>query len=200
MAAIAQMPPHDHDGMRPPVTRSELQAKIADQFKAADTNGDGFVTKAEFDARRDAMRQKFEAKRAEHRDREFTMLDTNHDGSLSKSEFMTPPPHGHDGPGGRDMPPGADPEGGPDDGPGGHGHHWRGHGMRGGHMGMGMMGGKWFDRADASHDGKLTLAEASAGPLAMFDRVDTNHDGTISPEERKAAREMFRDRMKDKRD
>jgi hypothetical protein len=61
-------------------------------------------------------------------------------------------------------------------------------------------GDKWFDRADANHDGKLTLAEASAGPLAMFDRADTNHDGTISPDEHKAAMEKMRGMMKDRKD
>jgi hypothetical protein len=50
------------------------------------------------------------------------------------------------------------------------------------------------------HDGKLTLAEASAGPLAMFDRADTNHDGTISPDEHKAAMEKMRGMMKDRKD
>ena len=70
------------------------------------------------------------------------------------------------------------------------------------HRGMmpgGFGGDRWFDRADANKDGKVSLAEASAGPLAMFDRVDTNHDGKISPEERSIAFEGLRGPRKDRR-
>jgi hypothetical protein len=207
IAGFAQAMPHDHMGHHMPMKRAELQAKIGEQFALADTSKDGFVTKAEFDARRAAVRQEFDAKRAEHRGEIFAMLDKNHDGVISKDEFMAAPPpgdrHGPGGPGGPDMPPpppGMGPDGGPGDhgGPGEHGRHG-GHFMRG-HMGLNMgMGDKWFDRADANHDGKLTLAEASAAPLAMFDRADTNHDGTISPEEAKAARASFWEHMRDMR-
>ena len=62
------------------------------------------------------------------------------------------------------------------------------------------MMGHWFDRADANKDGKVSLAEAQAGPLAMFDRVDANHDGTISPEERQAARAAMRAKWQERRD
>jgi len=177
--------------MHPPLTRAEVQAKVAEQFKKADTNGDGVITQAEFDARRDAIRKEFEAKREEHRAEAFAMLDTNHDGMLSKQEFVAAGPHG---PGGPDMPP-PPPGEGPDHEHGG----WHGHHMGGFRHGGGMMrlGDKWFDRADANHDGKVTLAEATAAALARFDKADTNHDGTISPEERKAAREAFREHMRD---
>jgi Ca2+-binding EF-hand superfamily protein len=212
IAAFAQPAPPGHGGemgMPMPMTRAGLQDMIAQHFKAMDANGDGFVTKAEFDAAREAMHKKMEAKRGEHRAEMFAMLDKNHDGSLSKDEYMAPPPHdgmmGHDmkdhGPDGHDMPP--PPPGGPDgdhDGGPMHGHRMMMHRMGG--MGMDGMGrdDKWFDRADANHDGKLTLAEASAGPLAMFDRADTNHDGTISPDEHKAAMEKMRGMMKDRKD
>ncbi|MDB5687205.1 MAG: hypothetical protein JWR77_1794 [Rhizorhabdus sp.] len=184
-AAFAQTPP---DGPRMPQTRAELQTQIADHFNAADTNKDGFVTKAEFDAGREAMRAKFEAKREEHRAEMFATLDKDRNGSLSKDEFTAPRT-----PGEHDMPP-PPPGAGRDsdrDGPH-HGRHMRGH--RGG-MGM-PMGGKWFDTADANKDGKLTLAEASARPLAMFDSADTNKDGKISPEEHKAAFEAMRAKWK----
>ncbi len=182
--AVAQMP----DG--PPKTRAELQAKIAEHFQKADANKDGYVTQAEFDAAREAMKAKMGAMHAEHRDKMFAMLDKDGNGSISKAEFdAAPPPHprGPDGPGPDGM--------GPGDGEHmGHGERGMRHGMHGGrmmfihHAMMGGMGGEgWFERADTNKDGKLTLAEASAGPLAMFDKVDTNHDGTISPEEHKAA-------------
>lgn len=204
IAAFAQPAPPEHGmgmgmGMHMPMTRTALQDMIAQHFKAMDSNGDGVVTKAEFDAGREAMRKKMAAKRDEHRAEMFAMLDKNHDGSLSKDEYMAPPPHDgmmDHGPDGHDMPP---PPGGPDgdhDGGPMHGHHR----MMMMHMGGMHMGDKWFDRADANHDGKLTLAEASAGPLAMFDRADTNHDGTISPDEHKAAMEKMHDMMKDMKD
>jgi Ca2+-binding EF-hand superfamily protein len=194
VAAYAQAAPDGPHG--PPRTRTELKALIDEQFKMADTNGDGYVTKAEFDAARAAMKAKFEARRKERRDKMFAMLDTNHDGMLSKAEFDAPRPD-RDGKDGPDRGPGG--PGGPDGG------KWRAGrgGMMGGHGGMGMMmgprGDQWFERADVNHDGKISLAEAEAGPLAMFDKIDTNHDGVISPEEREAARAAMRAKWRDRR-
>lgn len=209
IAAFAQPAPPEHGmGMGMPTTRTALQDMIAQHFKALDANGDGVVTKAEFDAGREAMRKKMEAKRGEHRAGMFAMLDKNHDGSLSKDEFMAPPPHdgmmGH-GPDGHDMPPpppgGPDGDHGMDHGGDHHGGAMHGHRMMMMHrMGAMGMGEKWFDRADTNHDGKLTLAEASTRPLDMFNRADANHDGTISPEEHEAAMEKMRGMMKDRHD
>lgn len=191
--AFAQMPPPPGGPGGPPpfpATRAELQAKIAEHFKAADTNKDGFVTKAEADAAREAMKSKMraqhEAMRAEWRAKKFAELDKDGNGAISKAEFTAPRVPPADGAGRPDRP-GKDGHGfrgdrrgpgGPEGrrGPGGHG------------FGPGGFGGeRWFERADTNKDGKLTLAEASAGPLAMFDRIDTNHDGKISPEERDIA-------------
>jgi len=182
VTGYAQMP----EG--PPKTRAELQQRLAQHFKKADANGDGFVTKAEFQAARSAMKDEMEARHREHREKMFAMLDTNKDGQLSKEEFTAPHHDRMDGP-----------DGGKDD----HGAMMHGdmthHGMHG-HMAMMMMGPRgdaWFDRADANHDGKLSLAEASAGPLAMFDKVDSNHDGTISPQEHEAASASMRARWRE---
>jgi hypothetical protein len=41
----------------------------------------------------------------------------------------------------------------------------------------------WFARADADHDGHLTLAELSADAARFFATLDTNHDGEIDPQE-----------------
>lgn len=180
----------------PPRTRTELQARIAEQFKKADTNGDGFVTKAEFDAARAAMKAKFAERRDERRSELFAKLDTDKNGSLSKAEFMAEPPHGDHGPDGagdRDGPRGGE-HGGK------HGRHGGPGMMHRGGMGMGMgMGDEWFASADTNKDGKLTLAEASAGALARFDRIDTNKDGTISPEEQKAAHDAMRAKWQEHR-
>ena len=52
---------------------------------------------------------------------------------------------------------------------------------------LGENGAMMITRMDADHDGKISLAEATAASLARFDAADTNHDGVLSPEERAAA-------------
>lgn len=175
-AAAFAATPHNSK-MRAPQTRAEVQAKVAEHFKKADGNGDGFVTKAEADASRAAMKAKWAERRAERRAGHFAVLDTDKNGQLSKEEFAAP----------RDRADRGDRRGGPD---GMRGH--RGHGMKG----HGGFGGMWFDRADADKDGRVSLAEASAGALARFDNVDTDRNGTISPEEHKAARDAMRAKWK----
>lgn len=39
--------------------------------------------------------------------------------------------------------------------------------------------GTWFARADADHDGRLTLKEFTADSLTFFDSMDVNHDGVV---------------------
>lgn len=168
-AAFAAAP----DG--PPRTRAEVQAKVTEHFRKADTNGDGFVTKAEVDATRAAMKSKWAERRQERRAEHFAKIDADKNGALSKEEFSAP----------RDRADRGDRRGG---------HH--GHGMKGHHGGM---GGMWFERADANKDGKVSLAEASAGALAMFDKVDTDRNGTISPAEHDAARDAMRAKWKEHR-
>jgi len=176
-ATLAQdaPPPPSHEMHRPemkPITKAEMQAMVAQHFAALDLNHDGKLTKEEVEGARRAM---FDKMRKEHRDREFARLDSNHDGVISKAEFDVPP---MPGPGGHDGPP-PPPPGGP--------------GMRMGPMEHGpmmLMGGHWFERADANHDGVVTLAEAQTAAAALFDKLDTNHDGTISPDEMRAAWSM----------
>ncbi len=171
------------------MTRAQVQAKVQERFTAMDTNRDGAVTKAEYDANRAKMQADREAKRTERRGEMFAKLDANKDGQISKAEFTARPERGdrRGGPDGK--------RGGPD-GPGGK--HMRGHGGPGGGHGMGGWGGwggpkgderaaAFFASMDANKDGKVTLAEASATPLAMFDKADANKDGTVTPEERRAA-------------
>lgn len=149
-----------------PVTRTEVMTKVQERFAKVDTNKDGAITRAEFDAHRAAMKTEWEAKRAERRAEHFATLDTDKSGQLSKDEFSARRPDRAE-----------------------RGHH-RGHrGMHHGRMGMGMgkMGGDWFDRLDANKDGRVVFAEAQAIPLRMFDKADANKDGTVTPEERKAA-------------
>ena len=170
----------EHHGLKGPTTRAEVQAKVQECFAKADTNKDGAITQAEFDAHRTAMKAEWEGKRAEHRAEMFAKLDSDKNGQLSKAEFSAPRPDR-----GEDM--------------GEHRGHMGGHHRMGGMMAMGKMGGDWFARLDANKDGKVTLAEASAQALAHFDKADTNKDGTLTPEERKAAWETMRAEWKAKR-
>ena len=172
----------EHHGPKGPTTRAEVQAKVQERFAKADTNKDGAITQAEFDVSRNAMKAKWQAKRAEHRAEMFAKLDSDKNGQLSKAEFSAPRPDRGEG-----------------KGEGGHRGHMGGHHRMGGMMGMGGMGGDWFARIDANKDGKVTLAEASAEALAHFDKADTNKDGTLTPEERKAAWETMRAEWKAKR-
>lgn len=187
VTGVAIAAPGQDGGPTPPKNRAEVQARIADHFKKADSNGDGFVTKAEVDAQRDAMRAKFAEKRAERRGEHFAALDKDKNGALSKDEYMAPRPEMRDGKRG----PGRD-------GPGGR-HGRGGWNKHGGGFGGFAMGGRWFDAADANKDGKVSLAEAQTAGLARFDSADTNRDGVISPEEHKAAREAMRAKWQERR-
>lgn len=156
--AAAAFPALAADQPRPapqPMTRAAVQQKIAETFARLDTNRDGAVTQAEYDAARTAMRTEWQGKR-------FAKLDKDGNGQISREEFAARGDRGE----GR--------------GKGMRG-HWRHHGG-----GMGRFGN--FAMMDTNKDGRVTLAEASARPLAMFDAADTNHDGTVTPEERQAAR------------
>jgi len=96
--------------------------------------------------------------------RAFAMLDTNHDGNISRDEFARAPMN-----------------------------HGMGDGKMGGgdHGGMGGGGmARMWSMADANHDGRVTLKEATDMALMRFDRMDANHDGQVTPEERAAARAL----------
>jgi Ca2+-binding EF-hand superfamily protein len=163
----------------PPLTRADAEKRLTEHFAMLDLNHDGVLTRDEIaKARREHGP---EAMMKAHRDREFAALDTDKNGSLSREEFEAPRAMRHmaalDGP---PRPPKGHPMlrqivmrhmGGPDGA---------------------MMGGAWFDRADANKDDKVTLAEAKASVLAMFDRADLNHDGIITPDERRAAFRQMR--------
>jgi len=192
------VPPSGTDGparaMHAPLTRTDAEKRVVDQFAALDLNHDGVVTRDEVAAarrtERDKMRAFVEARMKEGRERAFDRLDTNHDGSISRAEFAAAAPPPGRGPDGAGAPP---PGKGSPRGPGPKGERMAGRGPAGRPGGPGpmmhgpMMGEHWFEQADANRDNKVTLAEAKAVALARFDRLDTNHDGTIEPEERRMA-------------
>ncbi len=154
----------DRGRMTVPATRAEVEAKVKERFAMMDSNRDGFVAKAEVDALK-------AAKRKERQDRHFAHMDANKDGTITRAEFDA----GH----------GTRSEGRAETREG----RWGGKrlGM------MGKRGDAMVDRQDADKDGRVSLAEALAKPLARFDRADANKDGTLTPEERKAARQQMRE-------
>jgi hypothetical protein len=166
--AIAQDGPGpDRRGPEGDVTRQQAIAHVDEMFARLDANRDGRVTP-------DEMRAMGEHRRGEMREHMFDRIDANHDGNISREEFaeahaMRGGPDGPGGHGGMHMGPGA---GGPD-GPGGP----EGHGMRG------MFGEQGF----------VTLEQMRARALEHFDRADANHDGTLTVAEREAAHGRMRD-------
>jgi hypothetical protein len=55
-----------------------------------------------------------------------------------------------------------------------------------------MSAGRGMERADADHDGNVTLEEYHAMTAGLFARLDANHDGTVTPDELQAMRGMMR--------
>ena len=140
---------------------------------AADTDGDGRLSQAEFvasalarfdgnDANRDGVittdevQAAMQARRGEMRERIFAALDADSDGMISRAEFEAS--------GDRRAERGA------------------GAGRRGGHH---RRGGRGFGRIEA--DG-VTRAEAETRAAAMFDRMDADDDGFLTAEDRQGRR------------
>jgi hypothetical protein len=144
--------------------------QITTPVKRADLEGQIKDRFAKADANRDGflVQTEMDAARtamvAEWRSQHFTTLDTNKDGSISRAEFDA-----------RLAARAAQSSA-----------TTLGVGRGAGTVGMGR--GGLLTRADANSDGKVSLAEALATPLARFDAADANKDGTLTPEERTAAR------------
>lgn len=180
-AACAQAdtpPPADKMGhhWQPPRTRAEVEARVKQRFAALDTNKDGFITPDEL--RHHGMHPvnsdhagPGHADPKEPADALFAMMDADKNGEISKAEFEAF-----------------------------HAAHMRSGPHRGGmwmmHMRHEMMARRMFEREDANHDGKISLAEAEKAALDRFDRIDTNHDGVISDAEREAAHQQMAERFR----
>lgn len=130
---------------------------------------------AKMDANRDGVvtREEIDAikstRRAQMQDRRFAMMDVDSNGSISRAEFD-----------------GAIAKRGERRAERG-GKRWK-RGARGPEA--------MLARADTNSDGRLTLTEALARPMARFETVDANRDGTVTPEERRAARETMREQRR----
>ena len=143
--------------------RTDVAAHVQKMFAMTDSNHDGVLDQAELAANGGKDGAAPEGHRPMDRNAMFDMIDSNKDGSISRDEFAS---------------------------------HHDGMGKMGGHHGMGDHRGgmmsRMFGMADANHDGKMTLAEATAMALQHFDKMDANHDGKVTPEERQAGRAQMK--------
>ena len=156
------------------VTRADVIQRSDAAFARLDTNRDGRFTREEARARGQERREQMQT-------RMFDRLDADNNGQISREEFAQARRgrgmRGPRGPAG----PGPMAEGGPD------GARHGGPGMRrfrhrGPRMGM-RMGGRMFGES-----GVITAEQFRARALARFDRADANHDGTLTMDERRAHR------------
>ena len=196
--------PNGHQGRAAqPVTRADVQARVAKAFAKLDTNHDGFISKDEANAL-EQRRQQAAEQRAERFDpsKTFDRLDLNHDGKITLAEAQAARSQHSEGTPGQPAKAQAT--------------AFKGLFARADvnkdnvitraefdAMGQqikarmekaattkGEM--RMFDQADANKDGKVSLAEMQQAALTRFDRMDLNHDGKITPEERQQARQLLR--------
>jgi hypothetical protein len=156
-----------------PVTRAIFLKHVEDRFARVDANHDGAIDRSEAGAPAEAAGAGARGRGRLGPEAAFDRMDANHDGSMSRAEFLA---YRSRGPRGARNGVAA-----PDEAA-------RPHRAS---LGWGFTG-RWFDRADADHDGRISLAEAQRAATALFDGLDTNHDGVLSPEERAAARQGLR--------
>jgi len=155
-------------------TRADVSKHVQEMFARLDTDRNGSLTKAEADAGREQVREKFVERRVERRaDHTFEQLDTDRNGSISRAEFDAAHAKHADRAGDR---------------------RERRHDRKemGGMHGGPMFGGKMFEMSDTNKDGKVTVQEATASALQHFDMADANRDGQITREERGQMRQKMR--------
>lgn len=156
-------------------TRAEVAAHVRTMFARLDSNHDGSITKSEVEAakagRGDRAGRHMPGAMGDHAGM-FDRMDANHDGNISRAEFDAMKMHHEHG-----MAMGA----------GGKAGMMMEHGG-----GMGGMGGRMFDMADANRDGRVTLQEATNAALRHFDTADLNRDGQLTPQERMQMHQRMR--------
>ena len=145
-AAFAQTKPAAAQQAPQSETRAAFTQNVDASFAEVDTNKDGFVTKAEIEAAQTRQLQAMKQRADAQLSAEFQKLDTNKDNQLSLAEFSAA----------------AGPMPSPD-------------------------AATPLAKLDTNKDGKISRDEYRAPKLADFDRADANHDGTVTVAELKAA-------------
>lgn len=156
----------NNDGV---VTRAEFDASRAARFQALDTNRDGQLTREEMRAGRGERGGRGHHGRGGHRGMHggFERADANNDGNITREEFLSRPTQMFarlDA--NHDGVISANER--PQRGERGERHDRRG--------------------ADANNDGQIARAEFIAMGASRFERMDANHDGRVTREESEAAR------------
>jgi Ca2+-binding EF-hand superfamily protein len=145
------------------IDRAEFDAQRANHFKSTDSDGDGFVTEAELKAFFEAKRAQMEAHRGDKAAKMMERLDANKDGKITEAEWPKE---------GRMSFKNADAD---SDGAVTAEELTK---MRKMHGGKDHMA-----RVDADKDGKISTAEWNAQADKMFARLDDNKDGKIDKDE-----------------
>ena len=141
------------------VTRAEFEAAQKARFDSIDANKDGSATSAEFKARREAQTDQWMAEAVTAR---FNALDADNNDQLSRVEFAARTEADERDERGDGRGPGRD----------GHGRHHKGP----------------AERADANADGTVTLSEFSASGAEVFAKADVNKDGAVTVTELQSLR------------
>ena len=162
-----------HAGMRLE-TRDQVARHVRKLFARADANHDGFITEQEAAAAGHQMAMHMHERMADRsaspgglapqadRGTAFDRLDLNHDGVITRDEFV----NAHAQFERREIV-----------------IRKRAMPVTGGFE-HGQMLQHMFAMADANHDGRLSIDEATAAALHHFDMADSNHDGRLTPDER----------------
>lgn len=163
-----------HMGMQ---TRDQVVAHVREMFARFDTNRDGFITQQEVAAAHKDVQLRVRKRMGDRMHSEagpgmrplpdrgsaFDRLDANHDGVITRDEFVNARPQLFK----REIRIVRN----------GHGELGGMHRMRGGMM------KHMFAMADANHDGRVSVDEATAAALRHFDMADANHNGRLDPGE-----------------
>lgn len=163
------------------MTRQQAVDRADQMFARLDANHDGRFTPDEAQAMRGMRRRGPDGAAGPggpgaRGERIFDRLDINHDGNITREEFGQAHAR-HGGPEGGDAAHGPGPGGPGMAGPGGPG-------------GRGMRGARMF-----GEQGFVTQAQFRERALARFDRADADHDGVVTVAERQAARGAMRGGM-----
>jgi Ca2+-binding EF-hand superfamily protein len=185
-------------------TRADVQARVQAMFNRLDPNHDGFLTKDEV-AAASAQREAKAEQRAARFDpnKLFDRIDANRDGQITAAEAEAgrhqhaQTSGGHPAVAHATALPGmfARADVNKDGVVTRAEFQAMGSVLKGRMEQAGMRGGfagKMFEKADANHDGRVSLTEAQTLALQNFDRVDLNHDGVLTPAERQQARQQLR--------
>ena len=159
-----------------PTSRAEISAQLDTRFARLDRDKDGSFTKAEFIAAQKEGQQQIASRLSAMLTQEFAALDANKDGTIVSAEIPARP--GKTPADAAAMFKTIDANG---DGKVSKEEYL----VPSTRVRPAATPDAQIARFDGNKDGKVSLAEFKAGPLANFDAADGNKDGIVSVEEKK---------------